>query len=1105
MSSTAAPHQAKKTKNESQCDVLNIDVLLSAAADGSLGGGAPLGRRGRRRAKSQQYAKSGFLLPLLAAQGCLSVGREELPLRSDTPENGDNNGSGNNGSGGATAGAGMTDGAGSGTNAGDSMDPDPQSTPVLEAGNDTAHSHSGDPVEINAADLLANDVSANNQSFELVRVFGAVNGSVELDGDTIRFVPDEGYEGLASFQYEIRDADGNLSTAVVEVQVGEAASDDDPDSMGGGHGEGDGHGENDGDGHGEGDGDGHGGHDGMDDDDGSHAHPDDPARAAEHSAVLNLVPVSEATHVAVNDGSWFDPNTWANGEVPGDGAQVVIPHGVSVDYDGESDVSIFTVRVDGELDFATDRDTFLEVDTFIVAPSGHLKVGTIEDPVQEGFEAVIQIADNGPIDVGWDPQLFSRGLISHGAIEVHGAKKDSHIRLAEDPLRGDTSIVLEEVPSGWNVGDSIVLTGTKYGSTTGGTPGTNRDVTTEDEELTISRIEGNTVFFEEPLQYDHDTPRDDLKAYVANYTRNVRVITENADDIPVSQRGHVMLLHSDNADVRYSEFTDLGRTDKSERAFDVGDLDTVESDSNVKGRYSLHIHRAGVDNLDEPVHLVGNAVWGSPGWGFVHHDSNAILANNAAYDVFGAAFVAETGNETGRWVNNISIKNEGVAGIGDGINNPKSADDVGAFDLGRNGTGFWFQGRLVDAVDNVAAGSPGGHGFTYFHRGSGQLDVTAESLRNPEVINYNDTAEVNVPAISQFYGNEAIGVGTGLLVVKANRDQFNDSRSVIEGFTAWEVAAGVILEYTQHYTLRDIDVIGADLPGYQSLFGVLLHSSTQDVVLKDVNIDNFRFGVFSGPHDNPNVETGNFYINVNVENVRESDFAPFGAWHGLANDEVILTTAEYEALSAGRSLSFESDRDAFTSLENDHFGFDNLTGTKFDSLGEFDIGAIDRHLFNNGSISNSIEREGWWTLEDGRAVAVFERIFVDRVTGEEIKQSEFVLIPGGVETAERIGGTYRGVLDLDGSGPVGVDDTATVGADGRVVIDVLANDSDPDGDAIFLDGLGEALYGSVYANEDGTITYLADPGFKGEDEFYYWVADDNGNFTQAVVHITVEA
>ena len=547
---------------------------------------------------------------------------------------------------------------------------------------------------------------------------------------------------------------------------------------------------------------------------------------------MDLAPVAEATHVAVKSGAWFDPDVWANGEVPGEGAKVVIPDGVSLCYGEESDVSLFTVRVDGALHFATDRDTFMEVDTLLVTPSGALSIGTADAPVEVGVEAVISIADNGPIDVAWDPQLLSRGVITHGRVEIHGAEKENFLQVSVDPMAGDTSITFAENPEGWEVGDKIVLAGTKFVGSDIVAQGAKVSAPTEDEELVITAIDGSTVYFDTPLAFDHDGPRADLKAYVANYSRNVRFETENADALPAHQRGHVMFMHNDDIDVRYAEFHELGRTDKSERAFDLDDLSGVEADTNVKGRYAVHIHRAGVGDQGDPAMLVGNAVWGSPGWGFVHHDSHAILDGNAAYDVFGAAFVSETGNETGRWVDNISIKT-----LGANVQS-KNADDVAAFDLGRNGVGFWFQGRLVQAVDNVAATTPEGVGFAYFHRGliGDFIPVDPDTVDQPGKLRYQDEIYIDKPNIELFKGNVAVGAERGLEVIKHGPRQGHDVRSMIEDFTAWESQTGVHLEYTGHYTLTNLDLVGpsdeALRPHYSA--GVRISRNAFDIVVDGV-------------------------------------------------------------------------------------------------------------------------------------------------------------------------------------------------------------------------------------------------------------------------------
>ena len=462
----------------------------------------------------------------------------------------------------------------------------------------------------------------------------------------------------------------------------------------------------------------------------THVHQTDPAMLSEHMAALALAPHSEATHVAVANCAWSNPETWRDRRVPDAGARVLIPAGVTVEYDVDGAVSLFTVRVDGTLSFAKERNTRMILDTMLVAPEGKLSIGSVTAPINAGVSAEIIFADNGPINIDWDPQLLSRGLVSHGAVEIHGGEKLPFSKLATAPRRGDKSITLETAPRGWRVGDNLVLTGTVL------VPHRHRStedyvrLETEDEELTITEIDGTTISFSKPLRYHHLTPRDDLKPYVANLTRNIVFTTENVDALPVYQRGHTMFMHSDAVDVRFAEFRDLGRTNKKERAFDIhkpGNR-TIAHDSNIKARYPFHFHRTGVTLANKPTMAVGNSVWRSPGWAYVHHESNANYFNNVGYDAFGAIFVAEVANETGRWVNNIAIKSFGVGG------GAKAFAGRPEFDLARGGAGYWFQGRLVASRDNIAAGMPGGHGYVYMHRGprSEMMRVRRENLFQPE-------------------------------------------------------------------------------------------------------------------------------------------------------------------------------------------------------------------------------------------------------------------------------------------------------------------------------------------------------------------------------------
>ncbi len=1031
----------------------NLGDILEASEAGLIAAPSRPGKRKRRTVK-KTLTQASMIAPLLAAEGCLTLGGKGGPILQEEPD--------------------VSPGIGSPSSPAPTPSTPTPSAPVTQV---EAVDDGNFGVDMNASlqiaveDVLANDAHAPGTSIELVRVFGAANGTVTLHDGVIHFTPDQGFEGVATFSYEARDSNGNLSEAVVEVTVGE--HDDDAHD------------------HGSDDPVDHGAHGG------GHPHPDDPAKATEHMAVLALVPVEDATHIAINDGSWFDPDTWANGEVPGAGAKVLISEGVTVDYDGESPVSLFTVRVDGALEFATDVNTFMEVDTLIVAPGGRMTMGTIDNPVNANVETVIQIADNGPIDTSWDPMLFSRGVISHGDIQIHGAQKDAFLKVAIDPMAGDTSLTLETPPEGWKVGDKLVLTGTHLTESEEVSPTTPRDDQTEDEELTITRIEGNVIYFDKPLEYDHEAPRADLKAYVANYSRNVRFETENADSVPIHQRGHVMLMHSDDIDVRYAEFHELGRTDKSERAFDVADLDHVDADTNIKARYSLHIHRAGVSDLDDPAMIVGNSVWGSPGWGYVHHDSNAVLADNAAYDVYGAAFVAETGNETGRWVHNIAIKSIGNGG------GAKWHEDVDAFDLGRTGAGFWFQGRLVDAIDNVAAGVPGGHGFVYMSRGNGVIPIDPANADWSESLRYVDEAIVNYPAISQFQGNEAIAVSIGLEVIKGGAEQGHDVRSVLEDFLAWEVGTGIHLQYTAHYTLKGIDLIATDQSGGAGApwRGIEFGPNAIDNTINGANIVGFPTGVYASKQETGlnhpfDGNWGYVFIDVNVEGATVN----FGNLSTGAGD-LFLTG---DQLVTGRLLFDSGVDDMPVSPTPENHGQLNLIGVKTDSIGNATVSPTwDPALFDYFSIRNALEEEGYWTLPDGTQVTVIDQYFTDRATGVVDKVSVFVEWERDFSDLD-VEPEYHGVLDLNSDAPVARADFATVDEGGFVDIDVLANDYDPDGDDINIDGICPPDHGAVFVNDDGTLRYVPDPNFVGEDVFMYWVEDDNGNFTKASVTVTVE-
>jgi Bacterial Ig domain len=86
--------------------------------------------------------------------------------------------------------------------------------------------------------------------------------------------------------------------------------------------------------------------------------------------------------------------------------------------------------------------------------------------------------------------------------------------------------------------------------------------------------------------------------------------------------------------------------------------------------------------------------------------------------------------------------------------------------------------------------------------------------------------------------------------------------------------------------------------------------------------------------------------------------------------------------------------------------------------------------------------------------------------------------------------------------PIAVDDTATTVNGFPVTINVLANDSDPNGDPLTVTSVTDPPNGSVVNNGDGTVTYTPDcPVVLGNDTFMYTIDDGNGGTDTAMVTV----
>jgi hypothetical protein len=87
--------------------------------------------------------------------------------------------------------------------------------------------------------------------------------------------------------------------------------------------------------------------------------------------------------------------------------------------------------------------------------------------------------------------------------------------------------------------------------------------------------------------------------------------------------------------------------------------------------------------------------------------------------------------------------------------------------------------------------------------------------------------------------------------------------------------------------------------------------------------------------------------------------------------------------------------------------------------------------------------------------------------------------------------------------PVANDDSASATSAGNIVINVLANDQRLDDGPVVVSIFSAPANGSAFVLTDNRVSYTADFGFVGDDEFRYRVTDSHGDAATATVALSV--
>ena len=95
---------------------------------------------------------------------------------------------------------------------------------------------------------------------------------------------------------------------------------------------------------------------------------------------------------------------------------------------------------------------------------------------------------------------------------------------------------------------------------------------------------------------------------------------------------------------------------------------------------------------------------------------------------------------------------------------------------------------------------------------------------------------------------------------------------------------------------------------------------------------------------------------------------------------------------------------------------------------------------------------------------------------------------------------------MNGAGnspPVATGDTASTTSNTPVTINVLGNDTDPNGDPLTVTRATAPAHRAAVVNANQTITYTPANGYSGADSLTYSISDGQGGTATAAVSISV--
>jgi hypothetical protein len=524
---------------------------------------------------------------------------------------------------------------------------------------------------------------------------------------------------------------------------------------------------------------------------------------------------------SAKSGPWEKTGTWATGKVPSPGDVILIRPGHRVTYASSSDKPYRSIHVGGTLAIDPDCDTLLAVGLLKIQPGescvedgfdcdAHmespkdgepkpaLEVGTPESPIRK--LAIIRLH----YFEGMNKETLPAIICCGGRMDFHGRPMNrTWLKLGADLRKGDSTVTLSEAVTGWQVGDKVIITGTKDPA--------ERDAVRYTEERTIQAIDGAKIVLDKPLEFTH-TGSGDYRAEVANLSRNV--VIESAD---LANRGHTMYHRDSAGSISYAEFRHLGK-------------------EGVLGKYAIHYHLVG--NTMRGSSVIGASIWDSGNrWVTIHGTNYLVVRDCVGYKSVGHGFFLEDGTEVYNVLDrNLAVQAKQAKRL------PKQALP---FD-GNEGAGFWWANSLNTFTRNVSCEN-GRYGYRFEATRTSSFKLTLPIMQPDGT---KKPTDIRTLPFVRFDDNEAHGDGLYGINIGEGVDRVGpDERHpfIMRRTKIWEL----------HYAFRPQSpcVLVEDMKMHNIAYGVY-HPNYDRHVYRNMLIEKADAEPFNRGHDDDSVQYG---------------------------------------------------------------------------------------------------------------------------------------------------------------------------------------------------------------------------------------------------------